>query len=383
MEVTAAFAVIGAGPAGATLAALLAKKGNDVVLVDRDSFPRDKVCGEFLSYDAEPVLDVLGLAGMAGAVGAPSISRCRVHGVRRSFEFTFSRPARGISRRTLDHALVQQAERLGARVMLGTTVTKVERAGDHSTLICERDGETTRVIAQVVLGAWGRWGRLDRLLERPFVSDRTRRHFGFKRHYRMTREQSCIELYSFDRGYLGVAGVDGGVTNISGLVHDSRLASLKGGWPSFTQELGAESRPLRALFEAAAPAGEFLTSDPVIFGAKSAAAGELAFAGDAAAMIDPLTGNGMAMAMQSAVLLATHAAQIRSGERGGYAAEYQARFARRVRWSRRVAYLLSHPKLLDTAIAATPARAIAKKLMDRTRAAAGEAEELVHRFAAS
>lgn len=381
MEVRCEFAVIGGGPAGATLASLLAKKGRDVVLIDRDTFPRDKVCGEFLSYDAAPVLEVLGLGRLADSCAAPAISTCVVHGRRRSFSFEFPKAARGLSRLTLDHALISKAAQLGARVLTATTVTKLERNGDETTLVCEAGEGTFTVTAAMAFGAWGRWGRLDRALQREFVSDRSRRHFGFKRHYHVDRADHTIELYSFSRGYLGVAAVDGGHTNISGLVHDSRLGTLKGGWPKFTEILAAESSKLNRLFANATPAGDFLTSDPVLFGAKSAVSDGLSFTGDAAAMIDPLTGNGMAMAMQSAVLLATHAQRtLGGGDASAYGAEYASRFDARVRWSRRVALLLSHPALLDAAIATTPARAIASSLLKRTRAAEGEAEELVRRY---
>ena len=66
-------AIIGAGPAGSTLAALLAGAGVSVALIDRDVFPRDKLCGEFLSYDALPILDSIGVLD-AAAVEAAMLS---------------------------------------------------------------------------------------------------------------------------------------------------------------------------------------------------------------------------------------------------------------------------------------------------------------------
>lgn len=80
-------AVIGAGPAGSTLSALLSLRGFRVVLLERDSFPRDKLCGEFLSYDALPLLEPLGLDVALDAAGATTISSCRVIGSRRTYAF--------------------------------------------------------------------------------------------------------------------------------------------------------------------------------------------------------------------------------------------------------------------------------------------------------
>src|SRR5260370_37515212 len=112
-------AIIGAGPAGSTLAALLAGRGIDVTLIDRDLFPRDKLCGEFLSYDALPVLEHLDVVGAIDDAGAPHITRCRVGGSDRTYELTFPHPARGVSRLFLDNLLFRRAAALGARTLVG------------------------------------------------------------------------------------------------------------------------------------------------------------------------------------------------------------------------------------------------------------------------
>ena len=90
--------IVGAGPAGSTLAALLAGAGLRVVLADKARFPRDKVCGEFLSYDALPLLDWLEVTPILEAAGATRISRCRIVGSARQYEFALPVEARGVSR---------------------------------------------------------------------------------------------------------------------------------------------------------------------------------------------------------------------------------------------------------------------------------------------
>src|SRR5688500_20109007 len=99
-------AIIGAGPAGSTLAALLARRGVSVGVFDRDVFPRDKLCGEFLSYDALPVLQPLGVLDAIDAAGAPHIERCRVIGSKRICEFALPKAARGVSRLFFDDLLL-------------------------------------------------------------------------------------------------------------------------------------------------------------------------------------------------------------------------------------------------------------------------------------
>lgn len=355
-------AIIGGGPAGATLAALLATRGVGVALLERDTFPRDKLCGEFLSYDALPVLERLGV----NLGTAPHIDRCRVIARHRTYEFDFPHPARGTSRMFLDALLFRTAAARGAQVREGVTVNSLDD-----------------VNAKIVVGAWGRWGRFDTQLQRGFVRDRSHRNFGFKRHYRGTPNDGAIELYSFDRGYLGVNDVEDGATNICGLVHASRLAGHKGRWDSFVETIRSEEPPLESLYARYAPAQEnFLSSEPVIFRARSPVEGGVFMIGDASGIIDPLTGNGMAMAIQSALLLAPFLLRLlanpfdRAAIEGEYRARHAAMFRQRIAWSRRVASLLSRPALLDTALRAVRGKKPGEFLLRHTRAQRDEVVRL-------
>ena len=350
-------AIIGAGPAGSTLAALLAERGIAVTLFDRDAFPRDKLCGEFLSYDALPVIERLGV----DLGDAPRISQCRVVGSHRTYAFDFPHEARGVSRMFFDDLLVRTAVARGAEIRT-ETVAELPKA-------------------TVVVGAWGRWGRFDRQLQRSFVAA-TDRNFGFKRHYRGSHE-GTIDLYAFHRGYLGVNAVEGGITNICGLVHVSRLAGHKGRWDGFVEELRAEAPRLDELYARHEPAQEnFLSSEPVIFRPRSAVEGGVFMIGDASGVIDPLTGNGMAMAIQSALLAAPMIVRLLAnpGQRTEIENEYRRRhhdfFAPRIRWSRTVAALLSRPRLLDAALSTTRSSRIGAALLRRTRASREEVSAL-------
>ena len=349
-DLPAEVAIIGAGPAGSTLAALLARLGVSVALIDRDTFPRDKLCGEFLSYDALPILDALGVT----FAEAPTIERCRVVARHRTWEFDLPHTARGVSRLLLDDLLFRTAVAAGATPMTNTTATELPRA-------------------QVVVGAWGRWGRFDTQLERSFVRDRAHRNFGFKRHYRGATDASVIELHSFRRGYLGVAAVENGITNICGLVHASRLAHHKGRWDAFVDEIRAEEPALEAMYARYTPAQEnFLSSEPVIFRARSAVEHGVFMVGDASGIIDPLTGNGMAMAIQSALVAAPFIVDALRGDRARAEDSYRQRhdefFAKRIHWSRRAAFLLSRPALLDAALAGVRGPKAGTFLVRRTRA---------------
>jgi flavin-dependent dehydrogenase len=347
-QIDADVAIVGAGPGGSTLAALLARRGYSVALIDRDAFPRDKLCGEFLSYDALPIVDALGV----DLDGAPEITSCRVVGRHRTYAFDFPHPARGVSRMFLDAALHRCAVDSDAHAITATATAVTRESVTY-------DGGQVR--AKVVAGAWGRWGRFDQQLGRAFVRDRSHRNFGFKRHYRGDGAQGVIELYSFANGYLGVNDVEGGITNICGLVH-ARLQGHKGRWDSFVETIRAEERPLETMYARYAPARDaFLSSEPVIFRARSAVEEGIFMIGDASGVIDPLTGNGMAMAMQSAVVAASFIANALTGDRrraeDGYRNRHAEIFGPRIAWSRRAAFLLSRPALLDAALRIHPRNA--------------------------
>jgi len=381
-------AIIGAGPAGSTLATLLAKSGLSCAVVDRDTLPRDKVCGEFLSYDALPILEWLGAASTVDSAGATKIRRCRIFGSSRTYEFEFPGEARGISRMQFDALLLKNAEAHGALRMDGWTALRVERAEGGPALIVEsRSGEIRQIQARVIAGAWGRWGRFDKQLGRRFVSNISHRHFGFKRHYRgITADSDSVDLYSFHGGYLGVSAIENGHTNICGLVHQKRMAGMRGGWKNFVPSIVDESAPLRALFATHEPdQDDFLTSEPVVFRAREPVEGGIVMIGDAAGIIDPLTGNGMAMAVQSALLAACSIREILSGRdrplaEKQYASDYRNLFQSRLLWSRSAARILSHPRLLDLSLTIAGRSRLGRRILIATRAASVPIERLLQRW---
>jgi flavin-dependent dehydrogenase len=264
-----------------------------------------------------------------------------------------------VSRWFLDDLLVRTAKAKGALIREGQAVA-----------------ELAELKAPVVAGAWGRWGRFDQQLHRGFVRDRAHRNFGFKRHYRASNnDRDCIELYSFRRGYLGVSAIEGGQTNICGLVHASRLTGHKGRWDAFVDTIRAEEPRLDAMYGRHQPAQDgFLSSEPVIFRGRSPVEQGIFMVGDASGIIDPLTGNGMAMAMQSALIAAPFitAAVARPDDRRQIERHYRLRhrafFAPRIFWSRRVAYFLARPTLLGAALSGLRSGDFGRFLLHRTRA---------------
>lgn len=382
--------IIGAGPAGATLASLLARAGRKVVLIDRDVFPRDKLCGEFLSYDALPILDSIGVLEAIDGAGAVKIRSCRLVGATRSYTFDLPSEARGISRRTMDDLLLRNAIEAGATAFEGWTAESIEQRDDRIVVGVRRGEKKSTIVARIVCGAWGRWGRFDRMLARPFTGRDVDRFFGFKRHYVPLTAGSApppdtIDLHSFDHGYLGVNWIEGGQTNICGLAHETRLVGHRGGWAAFIGTLRAERASLERLYAGHEPAqDEFLSSEPVVFTPRSVVENRVILLGDAAGLIDPLAGNGMAMAIQSAALAAPLINRALRGEidresmERAWVAAHDRLFADRIRWSRRVAWLLCKPRTLDLVMSLNVSAALGRKLLEKTRATPTQVEQLVN-----
>ncbi|HUP64882.1 MAG TPA: NAD(P)/FAD-dependent oxidoreductase [Thermoanaerobaculia bacterium] len=350
-------AVIGGGPGGSCAAAWLARRGLRTTLVDRDRFPRDKVCGEFLSWDASPFLEDLGLSRELDELDAPVIDDCRIHAGSASTAFSLPRASRGISRLRLDALLVARARALGGEILEGWSADETSRhEGSRTIHIRSTAGEMRELRARAVVGAWGRWGRLDLALGRDFVRDRGHRYIGFKRHYAGgVTAAATIELHSFPGGYLGAQQIEGHLSNLCGLVHQGKIAGMRGGWPAFVREISCSSPSLARLLDGAAPAQEeFLSSEPVIFRPKSAAHEGMFLVGDAAGLIDPLTGNGMAMAIQSAALCAALLPEFLGPQGPGalarYATLHRDLFEGRLRASRMLASLMRNPLPLAAAI---------------------------------
>jgi menaquinone-9 beta-reductase len=361
-------AVIGAGPAGATLATLLALSGRSVALIDRDEFPRDKVCGEFISWDAHPILEALGLAELLKR-GA-EIDRCRLFAGRRSLSFPLPSTARGLSRFVLDHALLERAGAAGATILTGWNVDEV---GEGSNRVhCRNAGGEMILEADLIAGAWGRWGRLDHQLSRPFVTEREERWFGFKRHFAARKNDGAVDLFAVENGYVGVAPIEGELTNLAGLVHQKLLRRSAGQWEEVAAGLAGDHPELKDLI-ASTPHGPFLSSGPLIFSRRAPQQRGVLMAGDCATLVDPLTGSGVAMAIQSAVVLFDH---LISRRLDTFRTSHEQMFGDRLRWSRMLARALRSPRLLSRLLTLPGAGALGSSLTRRTRATETEVYRL-------
>ena len=329
--------VIGAGPAGAAAATLLASRGFRTVVLEAKTFPRRKVCGAFLSAQALPLLRRLGAEQDVERVGPERISGGAVHlpaGLSASFELPA--PGLGISRFALDRLLADGAARAGADVQFSSRVTSVEResAGFRVRL---SGGESAT--ARIVIGAWGRWDALDRSLDRPFPGRRSR-YLGWSGEYNGdgSRLKGAVRLYVFEGGYCGLSRVEGGRVNLAGVIVDAVQRQLGAGWERVVAHACRSNRRLAEDLDGLSPA-DFLGTGPVYFAARSPIEKGILLVGDAAGVLDPFSGQGQAAALGSGALAADCAADFLSARAPVedlprvYAAAWRRSLGDRFAWS--------------------------------------------------
>lgn len=279
-------AVIGAGPAGTCAAITAAREGLSVALLEAGSFPRHKVCGEFISGEALPILESL-LPHDELLARAPRIKTTRVFLDNRVADFAVEPAAISLSRYALDRRLWESAIAEGVCATDRVRVTSVRK--DRSSFSIESEGTALR--ARAVVNATGRWSNLSRSQE-----EINERWLGLKQHFIEDDAGLNCDLYFFQGGYCGVQALGNGTVNVAAMVRADVAKDLASVFER-NRELKRRSRKWQ-------PSTEVTATSPLLFSAPRPCDGETVLAGDAAAFIDPFAGDGISMALHSGWLAA-------------------------------------------------------------------------------
>jgi menaquinone-9 beta-reductase len=330
--VTADALVIGGGLAGSACAARLATAGREVVLVEREAGPVDKVCGEFLSHEAGLYLASLGVDLAAlGAVSLDSVRLCeRDHTVTVALPF----PAWSLSRRVLDEALLASARAAGATIRRGHKVNELVKTAAGWAAHLDDASVCAADTAFLATGKHDLRGH-----KRPAGAQADL--LAFKLHWELAAEQTAalarhVELVLFDGGYAGLQPIEGGLANLCLLVRRRRFHELGARWPNLLAALRAESPHLAQRLAGARPCWvRPLALSAIPYGHVQPHADGPWRLGDQAAVIPSFSGDGMSIALHSAEL----ASSIYLA--GGSAEAYQRRLAHDVRAQVSLATILS------------------------------------------
>ena len=296
--------MIGGGLAGASVAALLAEAGRDVVVIEREVGAHDKVCGEFLSREAVLYLTTLGID--LPALGAVPIGSLGLAAGRASVVTRLPFQAMSLSRRVLDAAVLSRAEAAGARVLRGHRVTGASPSGPGMRLSLEDGAEVQADTAMLATGKHDLRGY-------PRPSGQQNDLIGFKMMFSLAPRQAValggrVELTLFGGGYAGLQPVEGGRANLCLLVRRDCFASIGRNWQALLAAIGAETPSLGVRLAGAEPAWPkplSIAGLPYGLVVREPDRDGLWRLGDQAAVIPSFSGDGMSIALHSARLAAS------------------------------------------------------------------------------
>lgn len=291
--------IIGGGLSGLTFAIRMAGEGWNVALFEKKTYPFHRVCGEYVSLETLPYLRKLGFDPFEH--GAVKISRLLVTGTAdKELESQLDLGGFGLSRYTFDHELAKIARKAGVHIHEGTDIRNLQR---DKYLWQLTDARNNRFTAKQLVGAQGKRSTLDALLNRSYLSKRSP-YVGIKYHIRYDQEEDLIALHNFKNGYCGISRIEDDRYCLCYLCKNDELKK-QGGIQELEQNILRQNPYLDDIFKRA----EFIYEKPlaineVTFSRKTTDEQGVKMIGDAAGMIAPLCGNGMAMAIHSSKLLA-------------------------------------------------------------------------------
>jgi len=340
-------AIVGAGPSGCAAAITLRKAGLRAALIDRATFPRDKPCGDYCDPGAVAALDALGCLSAVLRAGASPIEGMRIVAQDGTAVHPAFPAGRGVlvRRTVLDTELVRAAGRAGAEVIEGTPVRDVSPGGGCVTVTMEgHPGVLTAAVAVICDGMHSSIGRRLGLL-----ADIPARRYTVGAYYSGFDGPAQGELHLGGDRYCGIAGFGGGLANVcmalpkSALRHRSAHGAFTDALRSFPELVDRLSSARRE--------GGYRTSGPIGFRTNRLVADHLLLAGDAAAQVDPMTGQGIFFALRSGVLAGeTAAAALAAGETGtaglmSYVRRRREAFGRKLRAAKLLQTVALRPSL--------------------------------------
>ncbi|HET9365270.1 MAG TPA: FAD-dependent monooxygenase [Candidatus Angelobacter sp.] len=347
--------VAGAGPAGSACAIAAARAGARVLLLEKDRFPRHKVCGEFISSESLGLLrELLGEKNLSSHI---LVNAARFFVDNKCLRFPVSPAAQSVPRYELDAALFEAAQRAGAVTREGITIHEVRRK--ETFLVATSENPFT---AKAVVNATGRWSKL-----RQFDVAGKEKWLGLKAHFTEQSPAPSVDLYFFQGGYCGVTPVSTNAVNACAMVRADVARSLDEVFAK-EPELWRRSRNWTPLFPA-------VTTSPLYFREPETESEGMMLAGDAAGFIDPFAGDGISLALQSGTLAAETIVPFLAGKYSWeqalleYRFAYKKRFAPAFRNAARLRNAFAAPKWLrNTAFALASVPGVGQMMLRATRA---------------
>ena len=375
--------VVGAGPAGSTLAWRLARKGYRVRLVDRAVFPRFKPCGEFVSPECLPLLDEVGVLEPMLAAGAHRVGGMRLLGWGFEVEGRYGKvdptagPSWGLALRReifdkilLDRAVAQEGVEVIEGLRIGHLLRDVQGRIAGAAGI-DRRGREVEFRARFTVGADGMRSRVARDLGLVRPSSWLRRHALVARYEGVTARDSG-EVHLFEGGYFAACGVDQGLFTLNLVVSSD---SLEGGDLEGVLDTRVASHPtIGPRLAGARRVGPVRAVGPLAFTTRRQVVPGAALVGDACGYVDPMTGEGISFALRGAAWLAEvlgdaleRTAVPGPRELASYPRQRRREIGFRLRQASGLQRAIRHPRLVRATLALLAHRpAVMDLLVERT-----------------
>lgn len=344
--------IIGGGLAGLTNAIQLAKAGLDVLLIEKKAYPTHKVCGEYISNEALPFLKSIGAD--PEVLNPSNIKNLLVSSPMGStMKIPLKMGGFGVSRYSLDNYLYSIALSKGVSFELNTFVSDVKFENDNF-FVQKSTGDVEE--ARIVIGSFGKRSNLDRQFQRKFFLMKSP-YVAVKYHIQTEFPEDLIALHNFKDGYCGISKVEGERYCLCYMTTRENLR-VSGSITEMEQSILSKNPFLKEIFQSST----FLYENPEVineisFAPKLAVEEHILMSGDAAGMITPLCGNGMAMALHSSKLLSglilqhyNKASLDRPALENSYRKEWKKLFARRLWVGRTVQRLFGRERLTDLTV---------------------------------
>jgi flavin-dependent dehydrogenase len=358
--------VLGAGPAGASMALMLARAGWSVAIVEKTSFPRRKVCGEFISATSLPLMYELGVGDAFHKLAGPEVRQVGLFA--KDIILTSPMPpaqgstgksGKALGREYLDLLLLEAAVRAGAKLWQPWTATELERTKDG--YICKITTKTTvkELVTRIVIVAYGSWGRSVLPMQSTTTQKLSSDLIAFKAHFKdCGLPADLMPILIFPGGYGGMVLSDSGRVSLSCCIRRDKLQQCRGQQQiqhaagAVLQHIQASCLGVRQTLRGARLDRSWLSAGPIRPGIRRRYSNGIFLVGNSAGEAHPIVAEGISMAMQSAWLLCqrlianqediiTKRNIVEVGR--NYATEWHRSFATRIRIAAFFAHLAMRP----------------------------------------
>ena len=339
--------IIGGGLAGLTAAIDLSQDNTKVLLIEKDRYPKHRVCGEYVSNEVLPYLNYLNFDPFK--LGAKCIKRFELSTIKNKvIKAELPLGGFGLSRFAFDQALANIAEKNEVQ-FLYDSVVDVKFEDNQFYIKTKLNGVLS---SRIAIGAYGKRSNMDVKLHRDFIEQKSP-YLAVKTHLRGSFPNDLVALHNFKGGYCGVSKVEDDSLNVCYIVDYEAFKAHKN-ISVFEKEVVLKNTHLEKIFTESEPIfKEPLTISQISFSNKAPVEDHVLMCGDSAGLIHPLCGNGMGMAIRSAYLASELIKPFlnRGGKREdlekAYESAWQREFRLRLRMGHTVASLFRRNRIAN------------------------------------